>query len=46
MATATFPMAYSMIRSQPMIHAISSPSVPYEYVYAEPETGTIDANSA
>ena len=27
MATATLPTAYSMIRSQPMIHAISSPSV-------------------
>ncbi len=26
-ATATLPTAYSMMRSQPMIHAISSPSV-------------------
>ena len=26
-ATATLPTAYSMIRSQPMIHAISSPRV-------------------
>ena len=29
-----------------MIQAISSPSVAYEYVYAEPATGTIEANSA
>ena len=28
-ATATLPMAYSRIRSQPMIHATSSPSVAY-----------------
>ncbi len=27
MATATLPMAYSMIKSQPMIHATSSPIV-------------------
>ncbi len=31
-ATATLPIAYSMIRSQPMIHATSSPSAAYEYV--------------
>jgi hypothetical protein len=29
-----------------MIHAISSPSVAYEYVYAEPEIGIVDAISA
>ena len=29
-ATAILPTAYSRIRSQPMIHAISSPSVAYE----------------
>ena len=32
MATATLPTAYSRIRSQPMIHATSSPSVAYAYV--------------
>src|SRR5689334_24159900 len=31
-ATATLLTAYSRIRSQPMIHAINSPSVAYEYV--------------
>jgi hypothetical protein len=46
MATATLPTAYSMMRSQPMIHAMNSPSVAYEYVYAEPAMGTMDANSA
>jgi len=30
-ATAMLPTAYSRIRSQPMIHATSSPSVAYEY---------------
>ena len=45
-ATPTLPTAYSMMRSQPMIQASSSPSVAYEYVYAEPEIGTIAANSA
>ena len=30
MATATLPIAYSMIRSQPMIQATNSPSVAYE----------------
>ena len=29
MATATLPTAYSRIRSQPMIHAMSSPRVEY-----------------
>ncbi|VXB93649.1 hypothetical protein PSCLAVI8L_220020 [Pseudoclavibacter sp. 8L] len=36
----------SRMRSQPMIHASSSPSVAYVNVYAEPATGTEDANSA
>src|SRR5262245_5474507 len=31
-ATATLPIAYSMMRSQPMIQAMNSPSVAYEYV--------------
>ena len=30
MATETFPTAYSMMRSQPMIHATNSPRVAYE----------------
>src|SRR5437588_2590390 len=38
--------AYSRIKSQPMIHATNSPIVAYEYVYALPATGIIDANSA
>ena len=29
-----------------MIHATSSPSVAYAYVYALPETGIADASSA
>ncbi len=29
-----------------MIHAGNSPSEAYEKVYAEPATGTVDANSA
>jgi hypothetical protein len=29
-----------------MIHAISSPRLAYENVYAEPATGTVEANSA
>ncbi len=29
-----------------MIHATSSPSVAYAYVYALPATGTMEANSA
>src|SRR5207248_2181999 len=45
-ATVALPTAYSSTRSQPMIQANSSPSVAYAYVYAEPATGTIDANSA
>jgi hypothetical protein len=39
-------MAYSIINDQPIIHAIISPKATYEYVYADPATGTIDANSA
>src|SRR5689334_6844464 len=39
-------MPYSMIRSQPMIQASSSPSVAYAYVYALPETGIDEASSA
>src|SRR5262249_5312589 len=45
-ATVAAPSAYSRIRSQPMTQAISSPSVAYAYVYAEPATGTVAANSA
>src|SRR6478752_7067237 len=45
-ATVAAPSAYSRIKSQPMIQAKSSPSVAYAYVYAEPATGAIDANSA
>ena len=37
---------YSKTRSHPIIHAISSPMVAYEYVYALPDTGIIEANSA
>ncbi len=29
-----------------MIHATNSPSVAYEKVYADPATGTVEANSA
>jgi hypothetical protein len=29
-----------------MTHAMISPSVAYEYVYAEPDTGIIEASSA
>src|ERR1041385_1150928 len=45
-ATPMFPTAYSMIKSQPMIQATNSPSDAYAYVYADPATGTIAANSA
>src|SRR3954451_15580017 len=45
-ATAATETPYSRIRSQPMIHATSSPSVAYEYVYALPATGIDDASSA
>src|SRR6185295_8523789 len=45
-ATVAAPTAYSRIRSQPMIHATSSPIVAYEYVYALPAIGIIEANSA
>ena len=46
MATPMFPTAYSMMRSQPMIQATNSPIEAYAYVYAEPATGTMAANSA
>src|SRR4029079_18844510 len=46
MATVAAPIAYSRIRSHPMIHATNSPIVAYEYVYALPAIGIIDANSA
>ena len=46
MATVAAPTAYSSTRSQPMIHATSSPIVTYEYVYALPAIGMTDANSA
>src|SRR5213593_1455890 len=36
--TVAAPAAYSSTRSQPMIQAISSPMVAYEYVYALPAT--------
>src|SRR3954452_10641831 len=45
-AIAATETPYSRIRSQPMIHATSSPIVAYEYVYALPETGIVDASSA
>ena len=45
-ATTTLLTTYSRIRSHPMIHAKISPSVAYEYVYALPAIGIIDANSA
>jgi hypothetical protein len=34
------------MRSHPIIHASSSPIVAYEYVYALPATGIIEAISA
>ena len=46
MATVAAPSAYSRMSPQPTIQAINSPSVAYTYVYALPETGTLDANSA
>src|SRR4029077_615588 len=45
-ATATLLTTYSRIRSQPMIQAKISPSVAYEYVYALPAIGIIEASSA
>src|SRR5690242_6614705 len=45
-ATVAAPSASSRIKSQPMIQATSSPRLAYENVYAEPATGTTDANSA
>jgi hypothetical protein len=45
-ATTLAPSSISSSRSQPMIHATNSPSVAYEKVYAEPLTGTVEANSA
>ena len=44
--TTAAPRASSRQRSQPMIQAMNSPSVAYENVYADPATGTVDANSA
>src|SRR5690242_1423776 len=38
--TVDAPIAYSSTRSQPMIQAMNSPIVAYEYVYALPATGT------
>src|SRR4051812_13097948 len=46
METVAAPTAYSSTRSQPMIQATSSPMVAYEYVYALPAMGIIEANSA
>jgi hypothetical protein len=43
--TADAATAYSRINAQPTIHASNSPMTAYVYVYAEPETGTIDAIS-
>ncbi len=45
-ATTAVPSANSSTRSQPMIQAGSSPIEAYENVYADPATGTVDANSA
>src|SRR5207302_9319019 len=45
-ATVAAPKAYSSTRSQPMIHAKTSPNVAHPYVYADPATGIIDENSA
>ena len=45
-ATVAAPTAYSSTRSQPIIHAMNSPIVAYEYVYALPAMGIIEANSA
>src|SRR5579875_3690306 len=38
-ATVAAPKAYSRHNAHPMIHATSSPSVAYPYVYAEPAIG-------
>ena len=46
MLTVAAPKAYSSTRSQPMIHAMSSPSVAYVYVYALPEIGILLETSA
>src|SRR6266513_4689510 len=43
--TVAAPAAYSSTRSHPMIQAMNSPIVAYEYVYALPATGTADAIS-
>src|SRR5690606_38298706 len=45
-ATTAVPSANSRTRSQPMIQAGSSPREEYENVYADPATGTVEANSA
>ncbi len=44
--TVLAPIAYSRVRSQPMIQAKISPNVAYAYVYAEPARGIMAANSA
>src|SRR5262249_24260744 len=43
--TVTAPRAYSIIKSQPLIHAKTSPSLAQPDVYALPAIGTSDANS-
>src|SRR6478752_7846348 len=45
-ATTLAPSISSSSRSQPMIQAMISPRLAYENVYADPDTGTVDANSA
>lgn len=45
-ATTAVPRANSRTRSQPMIQAGSSPIEAYAKVYADPATGTVEANSA
>ena len=42
----TLPTAYSRMRSQPMIHATTSPRVAYASAYALPACGIIAASSA
>src|SRR6188508_74932 len=45
-ATTLAPSISSSSRSQPMIQAMISPRAKYENVYADPDTGTVDENSA
>src|SRR5215467_7287044 len=45
-ATVAAASPYSRTSSTPMIHAASSPSDAYEYEYADPDTGIVDASSA